>query len=86
MAAWRNQPVIYYIGLITLRALLHFICSVYISQSSGITRIIHYTLLIVQREHLSMKLPLVILAIGTLLVGFIPFSNFISSDGKAFVQ
>jgi NADH-quinone oxidoreductase subunit L len=33
-----------------------------------------------------MKLPLVILAIGTLLVGFIPFSNFISSDGKAFAS
>ena len=35
---------------------------------------------------MSMKLPLVILAIGTLLVGFIPFSTFISSDGKAFAS
>ena len=35
---------------------------------------------------MSMKLPLVILAIGTLLVGFIPFSNFISSDRKGFVS
>ena len=35
---------------------------------------------------LSMKLPLVILAIGTILVGFIPFSKFISPDGKPFVS
>src|SRR5262249_50438155 len=33
---------------------------------------------------MSMKLPLAILALGTLLVGFIPFSNFIAVDGKAF--
>jgi len=35
---------------------------------------------------MSMKIPLVILTIGTLLVGFTPFSNFISSDGKAFAS
>lgn len=35
---------------------------------------------------MSMKIPLIILAIGTILVGFIPFSNFISSDGKGFVS
>jgi len=35
---------------------------------------------------MSMKAPLVILALGTLLVGFIPFSNFISPDGKGFVS
>jgi len=35
---------------------------------------------------MSMKLPLIILALGTLLVGFIPFSNFISSDGKGFAS
>jgi NADH-quinone oxidoreductase subunit L len=33
-----------------------------------------------------MKFPLIILAIGTVLAGFIPFSNFISSDGKGFVS
>ena len=31
-----------------------------------------------------MKLPLIILALGTLVVGFIPFSNFISPDLKGF--
>ncbi|MCZ2460212.1 MAG: NADH-quinone oxidoreductase subunit L [Chitinophagales bacterium] len=31
---------------------------------------------------LSMKLPLIILAAGTLLVGFIPFGKFVSSDGR----
>src|SRR6185295_40565 len=35
---------------------------------------------------MSMKLPLVILTIGTLLAGFIPFSNFISADGKGFAS
>ena len=33
---------------------------------------------------LTMKVPLIILAVGTLLVGFIPFSDFISADGKSF--
>ena len=33
-----------------------------------------------------MKLPLIILAIGTIAAGFIPFSNFISSDGKPFAS
>ena len=31
-----------------------------------------------------MKLPLIVLAIGTVFVGFIPFSKFISADGKGF--
>ncbi len=31
----------------------------------------------------SMKLPLILLAAATVLVGFIPFGNFVSSDGKA---
>jgi NADH-quinone oxidoreductase subunit L len=31
-----------------------------------------------------MKLPLIILALGTVLVGFIPFSNFVSADSKGF--
>src|SRR5215831_10254792 len=35
---------------------------------------------------MSMKLPLIILAIGTILAGFIPFSNFISTDGKGFAS
>jgi len=35
---------------------------------------------------MSTKIPLIILAIGTLLAGFIPFSNFISPDGKGFAS
>lgn len=30
----------------------------------------------------SMKLPLIILAVGTMIVGFIPFGKYVSSDGK----
>jgi NADH-quinone oxidoreductase subunit L len=85
MAAWQNHPAIYYIGLIT----------------SGITAFYMFRLYFsifwnrppdsqLKTQHsegtLSMKLPLVILAIGTILVGFIPFSKFISPDGKPFAS
>lgn len=84
MAAWESHKVIYYLALLT----------------SGITAFYMFRLYFsifwnkppapVPAEHhhgegsLSMKLPLVLLAIGTLVAGFIPFSHYISSDGRPF--
>jgi NADH-quinone oxidoreductase subunit L len=88
MAAWRNHPAIYYIGLITSGITAFYMFRLYFSIFWNNTN--HPIGSLPRTPHsegtISMKLPLVILAIGTLLVGFIPFSNFISSDGKAFAS
>jgi len=81
MAAWQSNSAIYYIGLITSGITAFYMFRLYFSIFWNKQKEI-------QDHHsegtLSMKLPLVILAIGTLVVGFIPFSNFISADGKGF--
>jgi NADH-quinone oxidoreductase subunit L len=90
MAAWRNHPVIYYIGLITSGITAFYMFRLYFSIfwnntdhpiAIGSLPTTHHS-----EGTMSMKLPLVILTIGTLLVGFIPFSNFISADGKGFAS
>jgi len=92
MAAWQNNPAIYYIGLITSGITAFYMFRLYFSIFWSTT---HDSQLTPERNRdhdshsegpMSMKAPLVILAIGTLLVGFIPFSNFISADGKGFAS
>ena len=84
-AAWQSNPAIYYIGLITSGITAFYMFRLYFSIFWNTTH--HSPLTIHDSEgSMSMKLPLVILAIGTILVGFIPFSNFISSDRKGFVS
>ena len=82
MAAWQNNSTIYYIGLITSGITAFYMFRLYFSIFWNKP---YHSL---SSDHpegtFSMKLPLVILAIGTALVGFIPFSNFISADGKGF--
>ena len=84
-AAWQNNPVVYYIGLITSGITAFYMFRLYFSifwnTSHRSTLSIHSS-----EGTMSMKMPLIILALGTILVGFIPFSNFISSDGRAFVS
>ena len=83
MAAWQNNPAIYYIGLITSGITAFYMFRLYFSifwskpRDSSLS--VHHG-----EGTLSMKLPLIILGIGSMLVGFIPFSNFISADGKGF--
>jgi NADH-quinone oxidoreductase subunit L len=81
MAAWKNNSIIYYIGLITSGITAFYMFRLYFSifWNKSHTPASHHS-----EGTMSMKLPLIILALGTLLVGFIPFSNFISSDGKGF--
>ena len=83
MAAWQSNPTIYYIGLITAGITAFYMFRLYFSifwnkppEPQWASKHSEGTL--------SMKLPLVILAIGTMTVGFIPFSNFVSPDGRAF--
>ena len=86
-AAWYHNPAIYYIGLMTSGITAYYMFRLYFSifwnhsSPNGYRDINHHS-----EGTMSMKIPLIILAIGTILVGFIPFSNFISSDGKGFVS
>ena len=88
LAAWYNNPAIYYVGLVTSGITAFYMFRLYFSIFWNNT---HYTSNGTYRDmahhsegSMSMKVPLIILALGTLFVGFIPFSNFISPDGKGF--
>jgi NADH-quinone oxidoreductase subunit L len=85
MAAWRGNRAIYYIGLITSAITAFYMFRLYFSIFWNRSR---DSQLAPHDKHgeatLTMKVPLIILAVGTLLVGFIPFSDFISADGKSF--
>jgi len=85
MAAWRGNRAIYYIGLITSAITAFYMFRLYFSIFWNRSR---DSQLAPHDTHgeatLTMKVPLIILAVGTLLVGFIPFSDFISADGKSF--
>jgi NADH-quinone oxidoreductase subunit L len=85
MAAWRSSPVIYYIGLVTSGITAFYMFRLYFSIFWNKTSDSRLTTHDSHSEGtISMKLPLIILAIGTLLVGLIPFSKFITTDGRAF--
>jgi NADH-quinone oxidoreductase subunit L len=102
MAAWQNNRVIYYVGLITSGITAFYMFRLYFSifwnKSTFAKAMVDKPTFAEVAEHrpafakasaaregtFSMKLPLIILAAGTALVGFIPFSNFISADGKGF--
>jgi NADH-quinone oxidoreductase subunit L len=84
LAAWQSNPAIYYIGLVTSGITAFYMFRLYFSIFWNNT---HHSSLITHSEgSMSMKIPLVILAIGTVAAGFIPFSNFISPDGKGFAS
>ena len=81
LASYQSNKLVYIIALIT----------------SGITAFymfrLYFSIFWNKEKHLehhhgegtwNMKLPLIILGVCSLLVGFIPFSNFITADGKAF--
>ncbi|HEY2720670.1 MAG TPA: NADH-quinone oxidoreductase subunit L, partial [Chitinophagaceae bacterium] len=76
MAAWQKNPSIYYIGLITSGITAFYMFRLYFSifwsraMNSQLTSHHAHT-----EGAFSMKLPLIILSIGTLSVGFIPFSS-----------
>src|ERR1051326_3226043 len=91
-ASWQNNTVIYCIGLITSGITAFYMFRLYFSI---FWNKIHNPRLAPDsnQDHnphsegtFSMKLPLIILAIGTVFVGFIPFSKFISADGKGFTS
>jgi NADH-quinone oxidoreductase subunit L len=80
LAAYNSNPTIFYIALVTSGLTAFYMFRLYFSIFWNKEAHIH-------AEHhnkssVVMSLPLVLLAMGAALVGFIPFGNFVSSDGQ----
>ncbi|HYV95346.1 MAG TPA: proton-conducting transporter membrane subunit [Chitinophagales bacterium] len=88
LAAFHSSKLIYGIALFTSGLTAFYMFRLYFSIFWK--KEFHYpsTPLSMTRAHgegtATMKIPLVILAVGTLLVGFIPFSKFVSASGVPF--
>ena len=88
LAAWQNNRAVYYIGLITSGITAFYMFRLYFSifwnRSKELNEPAFAKATAGGEGSFSMKFPLIILAIGTAFAGFIPFSKYISSDGKGF--
>ncbi len=80
LAAYNHNPVIYYTALITSALTAFYMFRLYFSIFWNKE---HNTIC---EEHgeggFAMMMPLILLSIGAAAAGFIPFVNFVSSDGK----
>ena len=80
LAAWNDNKTIYFIGLITAAITAFYMFRLYFSifwnKASG--KHVHGD------GTFSMKLPLIILGILSVAAGFIPFSQYVTSDSKSF--
>lgn len=78
LAAYQNNSFIYYVALITSALTAFYMFRLYFSIFWNKETHIH-------NEHhkgsMAMSLPLIILAVGAAFAGFIPFGEFVSSDG-----
>ncbi len=84
LAAWQSNPAIYYIGLITSGITAFYMFRLYFSifwnrPEPAIPVSSHHG-----EGSFSMKFPLVFLAIASVFAGFIPFSQYVSSNGIGF--
>jgi len=79
LAAYNSNPVIYYIALITSGLTAFYIFRLYFSIFWSREAQVHTEH---HRGSAVMSLPLIVLAIGAVLAGFIHFGNFVSSDGQ----
>ncbi len=81
LAAYQNNTSIYYVALITSGLTAFYMFRLYFSIFWNKDAHLH-------GEHkgeggFAMMLPLLLLSVGAAAAGFIPFGNFVSSDGKA---
>lgn len=80
LAAYHSSMIVYVIALLTSGLTAFYMFRLYFSIFWNKQSEVH-------NNHgegtFSMKLPLVILAVCTIAVGFIPFGHFVSTDGKA---
>jgi len=80
LAAYNHDSIVYWIALITSGLTAFYMFRLYF-------RIFWNKEVIVHGEHhgeggFAMMTPLILLAVGAALAGFIPFGNFVSADGK----
>ncbi len=84
LAAYQNNMAIYWIALITSGLTAFYMFRLYFTIFWNKPHEIH------GEKHgeggFAMMLPLVLLAVGAAAAGFIPFGEFVSSDGKALVS
>jgi NADH-quinone oxidoreductase subunit L len=77
LAAWRANKLVYYIGLFTSGLTAFYMFRLYFSVFWGKER----TGVGHGKAAVSMTVPLVILALGSVFAGFIPFSKLVTVDG-----
>jgi NADH-quinone oxidoreductase subunit L len=80
LAAWNGNKTIYFIGLITAAITAFYMFRLYFSifWNKATDKHVHGD------GTFSMKLPLIMLGILSVAAGFIPFSQFVTSDSKPF--
>lgn len=80
LAAYQQNKLVYWIALITSGLTAFYMFRLYFNIFWNKTPAVH------RKAHgeggFAMMLPLVLLAIGAIVTGFIPFGHFVSSDGK----
>lgn len=79
-AAHENNSLIYYIALITSGITAFYMFRLYLSIFWN--KEFHAHDMKMHKPGLSMNLPLIILALLSICAGFIPFGNFVTSDGR----
>lgn len=84
LAAWQSNPAIYYIGLITSGITAFYMFRLYFSifwnRPEPVSQVSSHH----GEGSFSMKFPLVFLAIASVFAGFIPFSQYVTSNGIGF--
>lgn len=80
LAAYNGNPTIYYIALVTSGLTAFYMFRLYFgifwNKEAHVHTAHHH------KGSLVMSLPLILLAVGAALAGFIPFGEFVSSDGR----
>ena len=80
MAAYQSNAFIFYVGILTSALTAFYMFRLYFSlfwKKEAKELVLHHG-----EGSLSMKLPLVALAICSTIAGFIPFSNFVTANGR----
>ena len=85
LAAWESNKIIYFIGLITSGITAFYMFRLYFSIFwNKPDQSLRFGETQDNEGSLTMKIPLILLAIGTIVAGFIPFSHFVSSDKRPY--
>jgi NADH-quinone oxidoreductase subunit L len=79
LAAWQSNKVVYYLALFTAALTAFYMFRLYFMIFWQADKQYHHH----SEGTLSMKLPLLLLALLSISAGFVPFSQFVSADGRA---